>query len=129
LGAAATVVALAIASSVAVGQDDPAVKVEASKITIVTQVSSHGIRNEAIQLSRNVSYADLDLTTSSGAAQLESRIRDSADSICKQLMAGSPTTSSLADAADRQSCVNDAVEGALIKAKHVIASAKSGRRG
>jgi UrcA family protein len=130
--AAATAIAFATSSAVAMGQDgqdSPAVRIEAAKVTTVTLGYSHGIRSEAIQLSSKVSYADLNLTTPSGAAQLESRIRDTASSICKQLMDVSPATAALAEGVDRQDCMNGAVKEAMIKAKQVIASAAANRRG
>jgi UrcA family protein len=133
LPAAMTAIALACASAVANGQESPSsqqVNIESGKIvTITPEHSRTGIRPQAIQLSNNVSYADLDLTSPSGAAQLENRIRDTANSVCRQLMEDSPPGNAIDQMLDQRTCVDAAVDGAMARAKQVIASAEAKRQG
>ena len=74
--------------------------------------------SEAQRLSAVVSYADLDLTTESGADTLKSRISTTARDLCMKLGETNATSDSLVP-----SCERDARENAWNQAKDVIASA------
>lgn len=121
-------VAVALAVTIAaMGQDKPTsqeVRISASKV--VTVRNGHprrGIRNETVQLTERVSYADLNLASSSGETMLEQRIRDTADAICAQLGVLFPTGSMRAEKMDRAACVKGAVDGAMAQARLATASA------
>ncbi len=131
LPAAITAVAFAISSAAAFAAESTAsqeVKIEAGKIvTVSLGHARNGMHPEAVQLSRNVSYADLDLATPSGAAELESRIRDTANSICKQL-ADVAAGNALEEARDQKACVDGATSSAMAQARRVIASAEGAKQ-
>ena len=125
LPVAATAALLALWGSTACGQEvKQEVKIEAGKmVTIKEGHSPTGIQTERVQLSRNVSFKDLDLTTPGGASELEQRIHDSADSVCKQLKEINPTNSAQNEELDHKTCVNGAVKSAMKQMKQAVASA------
>jgi UrcA family protein len=133
LPAAVTAVALALASAIASGEESSSkqeIRIESGKIVTVKQLNSRfGMQPEALQLTNRVSYADLDLSTPSGAAQLKSRIRDTASSVCKQLMDYSPSDTAIDAMLDQKNCVEDAIDGAMTQARQVIASAEAAKKG
>jgi len=105
------------------------VKIEAGKVVTVQEGHARtGIQTEKVQLSRNVSFKDLDLTTSGGATALEQRIRDTADSVCKQLKDINPTNSAQNEELDQKTCVNGAVKSAMTQMKQAIASAEEAKK-
>lgn len=89
--------------------------------------SPSGIQDQQEQLSENISYADLNLATSSGARELKSRARDAANSICQKL--GDDDQSNLgAGALEHQiQCVNGALNEAMPRIDRAIASAEQTR--
>jgi UrcA family protein len=82
--------------------------------------STIGAPIELAQLSRRVNFADLDLTTASGAAELTRRVRDTAREACDELDRQDPLDAS---AEDTFSCVREATNGAMEQEKAVIAAA------
>jgi UrcA family protein len=119
-------IALAMASAAAVAQPTaqaPDVNLEAAKVQQTTVGTSYdGIPIEQYRLDRAVNYADLDLTTASGAAELMRRVDVAAEDACQQV-----------DTADRvdmwdtddASCVNSATDGGLKQANTAIAAART----
>ena len=105
---------LAIAAGAAVAQPMEVVTVEAARATTVGQ-TMHGVPVDEVTIRSRVSYADLDLTTATGALELENRIRATAESSCKKLEVQFPAEGS-SDAA----CVKNAVEAAMQEARKVI---------
>ena len=105
---------LAIAASAAVAQPLEVVTVEAARATTVGQ-TMHGVPIDEITIRSRVSYADLDLTTASGALELENRIRATAESSCKKLDVKFP-----AEGSSEAACVKNAVEAAMQEARKVI---------
>lgn len=105
---------LAIAASAAVAQPLEVVTVEAARATTVGQ-TMHGVPIDEITIRSRVSYADLDLTTASGALELENRIRTTAESSCKKLDVKFP-----AEGSSEAACVKNAVEAAMHEARKVI---------
>ena len=106
-----------------------AVKVEAGKVVTVKRGHSRtGVQTEAVELSKNVSFADLDLTTPSGAAELRNRIHDTADSICKLLRDVGPPTSEANERQVRQACVEGAARTAMGQMRRMMASAEEAKR-
>jgi len=79
-----------------------------------------GIPIEELQLTRRVGYSDLDLASPSGAKELEKRIEQTAREACKQLDSLYPLEVWLTD---RETCVKQAIDGAMAQAKTAIAAA------
>ena len=119
-------IALAMASATAVAQQadqTPNAKIEAGKVQqIEVQDSYTGIPIEQLKVDRPVSYADLDLTTPSGAAELNKRVTEAAKRACEQLH-----TAYLIDPSDTDvtSCVRAATGGALKQANAAIVAART----
>jgi len=120
-----TALAFALTSAAAVAQD------KSSEVTIVAtqQVelaagrTNGGQRVEVAQLSRVVSYADLNIATHSGATELEKRINNAARAVCKKLEVLYPSGTS--HGLGSGSCVADATKDAMAKARVAIAAAES----
>lgn len=111
---ALTGVALAIAASATLAQPMEVVTVEAARATTVGQ-TMHGVPIDEVTIRSRVSYADLDLTTASGAQELENRIRATAESSCKKLDVKFP-----AEGSSEATCIKNAVEAAMQEARKVI---------
>ena len=107
-------VGLTIAASATMAQPLEVVTVEAARATTVGQ-TMHGVPIDEVTIRSRVSYADLDLTTATGALELENRIRATAESNCKKLEVQFPAEGS-SDAA----CVKNAVDAAMQEARKVI---------
>jgi UrcA family protein len=105
---------LAIAASTAVAQPLEVVTVEAARATTVGQ-TMHGVPIDEITIRSRVSYADLDLTTASGALELENRIRATAESSCRKIDVQFP-----AEGSSEAACIKNAVEAAMQEARRVI---------
>src|SRR5579864_5180539 len=88
---AAVALAMPGASTIAQQAANPEVKIEAARSVERVGTSATGAPIEIVQLTRHVSYADLDLTTHRGALELERRINDTARAACKQLDTLYPT--------------------------------------
>jgi UrcA family protein len=119
-------IALATASAAAVAQQTdqtPNAKIEAGKVQeTMVRVSYTGIPIDRVQVDLPVSYANLDLTTPSGAAELKRRVTEAANEVCKQVDEADPLD--LSDI-DDFSCVRAATDGALKQVKAVIVAART----
>jgi|SRR5258708_8369809 UrcA family protein len=119
--------ALAAVSAAAVAQQKdqpPEVKIQAGQVQKTTVGSSYtGIPIERLQVELPVSYANLDLSTVAGAAQLEKRVSETAKEACAQLDAADPIDMS---DSDNLSCVREATAGAMKQARAAIAAAANG---
>ena len=116
---------LATASAAAVAQQadqTPNVKIEAGKVQKTMVRFSYSIPIERLEVDRPVSYANLDLTTPSGAAELKRRVTEAANEACKRVDEADPID--LSDT-DDTSCVRTATDGALKQAKAVIVAART----
>ena len=114
-------IAFAAASTAAVAQQSnqaPDVKIEAGKVRQTeVQLSSGLTPIERVQVDRTVSYADLDLATTSGETELVRRVTEAAKEACEQVHSADPVDLSDMDDA---SCVRAAADGALKQAKAAI---------
>ncbi len=113
-------IALATASAAAVAQQSdqtPDVKIEAGKVQTMVRLSDSGAPIERIWVARKVSYADLDLTTTSGATELRRRVTEAAKEACEQVHTADPVDLSDMDDA---SCTKTATDAALKQAKAAI---------
>ncbi len=84
-------------------------------------VSESGAPIELIQLSRRVSYADLDLSSTQGAAVLDKRIEATARAACQQLKTLYPLEQW---DTDTSTCVADAVRDAKKQAEVALMEAR-----
>ncbi len=97
-------------------------------IVIVTQSAQRigpSARDQIVSLTRHVSYADLDLSTYSGAKQLEGRVNEAANSLCDELERRSAL---LHNSAERMTCVKGAVADGMEHAHAAIAAAEKRTR-
>jgi UrcA family protein len=107
-----------MASAAAVAQDQaPELKTEDGKVQTMVRLSETGTPIERFWVDRKVSYADLDLTTASGAAELMKRVSEAAKEACEQVRTADPLVLSDMDGA---ACVRTATGGALKQAKAAI---------
>jgi UrcA family protein len=119
-------IAFAVVSAAAVAQQkDPAheIKVGTGKVQVTTIDSDDGIPTEQFKVERVASYADLDLSTPSGAAELKRRVTETAKTACKDMVNADPID--LADGEGNVSCVTSAADGAMAQVNAAIATAKS----
>jgi UrcA family protein len=113
-------IALAATSVSAIAQD----KGRAAGVTIQagevqeTAVGHSYIDIEELKVKRTVSYANLDLTTASGAAELRNRVMDAAKNTCEQIAAAD--LSSTKD----YSCIRRVTERGLDRANVAVAAAE-----
>jgi UrcA family protein len=84
--------------------------------------SDTGIPIVQYSFERPVSYANLDLSTASGAAELKKRVRETAREACDELSAADP----LDAPDDGGTCVRDATAGAMKQVTAAIAAVNSG---
>ncbi len=77
---------------------------------------------ELLSVSRAVSYADLNLSTRSGVAELESRSRTTARQVCDELNARYPKTGSQYVYANTD-CVKQASDDAMVAIRQISAVA------
>jgi len=124
-----TAVAFAMTGGSAIAQQaqTPEVKIEAGRSVQRVGTSTIGAPIELVQLTRRVSYADLDLTTHRGKLDLERRINDTAKAACQQLDTLYPVGTTEGPGEQGRSCVKDAVHGAMVQAQASIAAAEKAK--
>jgi UrcA family protein len=91
------------------------VTVEAARTQKVAQ-THYGVPVREITIVSRVSYADLDLKTQQGAADLEKRIRAAATTSCKEMDVKFPV-----EGYGEADCIEHAVDGAMSEASKIIA--------
>ena len=109
---------LAIATGVAAAPQSDEVVVEIARPGLHRD-SSLGAPVNIITLTRRVSVSDLDLRSYSGWMQLETRVNETANTVCDQLHRRYHLSLS-----ERRSCVRDAVAGGIEQARAAIAAAE-----
>ena len=115
--------ALAAVSGAATAQEQAQssqIIIQGQPVQVTTVGRSYtGIPIVDYSFQRAVSYANLDLSTSSGAAELQKRVRETAKEACETLSAADPL-----DAPDDDgTCVRDASAGAMKQVTAAIAAA------
>jgi UrcA family protein len=121
-----TLALAAVSSGAVIAQE----KTQSSQIIIqgrpvqVTTVgrSDTGIPIVQYSFERAVSYATLNLSTSSGATELKKRVSETAREACEELQAADPLDAS----DDDGTCVREATAGAMKQVTAAIAAANSG---
>jgi UrcA family protein len=119
-------IAFAAASAGAIAQQkDPAheIKVDTGNVQVTTIDSDDGIPTERFKVERVASYADLDLSTPSGAAELKRRVTEAAKTACRDMVDADPID--LADGEGNVSCVTAATHRAMTQVNAAIATAES----
>jgi UrcA family protein len=110
---------IALASAVTAAEQLQEVTVQGSRMVkaVTGRSPTTGAPIESVTLSRPVSYSDLDLSTSKGAHELDSRVAAEAKALCDELDKLFPLTPP--DAA----CLKKATDGGMGLAKKLIAAA------
>lgn len=103
----------------------PEVTVTANKPVTKLGRDANGRPVEIVQLSRAVSYADLDLSTYTGATELQARIKTVAKAVCKELEDLYATSSEAG--LPSGSCVQEAINSATPQLKMAVAAAEKAR--
>ncbi|MDB6010094.1 MAG: hypothetical protein JWL65_2344 [Gammaproteobacteria bacterium] len=120
--------ALAAVSGAAIAQEkaqNSQITIQGKPVQVTTVGRSDGIPIVQYSFERAVSYANLDLSTSSGATELKNRVRETAREACDELSAADPL-----DAPDDDgTCVSEATAGAMKQVTAAIAAANSGNTG
>jgi UrcA family protein len=117
---------VAAASAMAVAQQADTtheITVRTGRVDVTPLASDDGIPTERFRIERVVSYANLDLSTSSGAAELNKRVRQAALDACKELVNADPID--LSDEDGRTTCVKQATEGAMTQVNAAITTART----
>lgn len=118
-------IAFAAASAAAVAQQkDHAleIKVDTAKAQVTTLDSDDGIPTEQFKVERVVSYANLDLSTAAGAAELKKRVSEAAHEACKELVDADPID--LADGNGNLTCIKETTDAAMEQVNAAIATAR-----
>ena len=103
-----------IVSGSVVAQGLPEVTIEAPHLVS----SGPPGRTSALTIVYKVSYADLNLATPAGAAELQKRVQDSADKACAQLVKLYPES-----VATQTRCAQEAAKSGMAQANKAIAAA------
>ena len=82
---------------------------------VVRTAVGSAVPMEEVIVQRRVSYADLDLATDTGVAELDKRIRDTAKAACDEIVVKAPASTS-----DDSACVKRAIDEAMAEAAKVI---------
>jgi len=111
---------LAITISPAIAQPMEEVVVSAPPVyqEITGRPSSTTGPSERITVTHYISYADLDLKTQAGVAELESRVKSSAKTVCEQLDKLYPLIR------PDQNCVRKAADGGMEQVHKAVAAAE-----
>ena len=114
-------IALALSGTAAVAQQSdqtPGVQIDEGKVQqTMAQLSEYGTPIERFWVDRKVSFADLDLATTAGSAELMRRVTEAAKEACAQVRAADPVD--LSDM-DDTSCIRTATDRALKQVNAVI---------
>jgi UrcA family protein len=109
-------VAATIVGGIAVADDIVAITVETSRQLAVTQGMDNSTK---VSLSHPVSAKGLDLTTSAGASDLEMRVKDAAEAVCREIGKLYPDSTPTAE-----ECAKNASARAMHRVHEMIAEAK-----
>lgn len=103
-------------------QSEEEVVVETTRPATVVGRSLTGTPVEVTTVTRKVRYADLDLTTHTGAKELAKRVNDTAKIVCRQLDKIYPAT-----VAEGPACIRKASRDGMVQASAAIDSAVHAR--
>jgi UrcA family protein len=119
-------VGVSLAGAATAAQQLEEITIEGSRITkeVVGRSSSTGAPIELVTLARHASYSDLDLSTHSGALELQKRVELTAKAACKELDQLFPFSVS---SSGTRSCMDKAVNSAKAQVQAAIKSAEEAR--
>ena len=91
---------------------------------VVKKTSTGMTKNRVttVTMSRQVSFKDLDLSTAEGKAALESRVKETAANVCKELDRRYPSQSVDED----KNCIQEAIDEAMVSVRGVEKAASVG---
>lgn len=123
---------LAISSDSANAQqasDESAAKVIEEVVAVEAPIKRErarpgGMTVEVIELKRQVSFADLDLSKHSDVAELEERIETTAKDSCEKLEEMYPLSRNPSRAANIRRCTKDAIAGSAEELQAAVAAAQ-----
>jgi UrcA family protein len=78
-----------------------------------------------VSVDYKVKYADLDLSTHSGAVELQNRVKEAATEACKQLAVLYPSST---EGVGKDSCIEAAKTKAMAQANQAIAAAEKSKK-
>jgi UrcA family protein len=111
-----------LASQGLMAQAMEVVTVEAIR-EIVVGKSPIGAPIKEMTIRSRVSYADLDLTTAAGVETLTRRVKDTANSSCKEIKIDVPVDGWTVDR-----CIKEAVEDAMVQVNKAVGEAKAAKK-
>jgi UrcA family protein len=123
---ATVALAFALSSGAVLAQNSGSqeVQIRGTPVLVTTDCDPRtGIENQKLQLSRNISYADLNLASPAGEEELKARVRDAANTICERLGQADPDPTASAQQQDRTNCVNNAVDDAMTQVRRAQTAA------
>jgi UrcA family protein len=123
---ATVALAFALSSGAVLAQNSGSqeVQIRGTPVLVTTDRDPRtGIENQKLQLSRNISYADLNLASPAGKEELKARVRDAANTICERLGQADPDPTASAQQQDRTNCVNNAVDDAMTQVRRAQTAA------
>jgi UrcA family protein len=123
---ATVALAFALSSGAVLAQNSGSqeVQIRGTPVLVTTDRDPRtGIENQKLQLSRNISYADLNLASPAGEEELKARVRDAANTICERLGQADPDPTASAQQQDRTNCVNNAVDDAMTQVRRAQTAA------
>ena len=124
---ATVALAFALSSGAVLAQNSGSQEVRIRGVpTLVTteRDSVTGITNQKLQLSQNISYADLNLASPAGRDALKARVRDAANSVCERLGQADPDPTASAQQEDQTNCVNNAIDDAMTQVRRAQAASE-----
>jgi UrcA family protein len=123
---AAVAFLLAITSPTFAADQLPEITVEGGRVTtaVIDRASGRAAPKERVTLTRHVNYADLDVSTHSGAIELKKRIDATAKATCDELHSLFPFQTG-SDSA--RSCANKAAKASMVQAQAAIDNAEKAR--
>ena len=121
---ATVALAFALSGAAVFAQDSSSqeVKIQSTPVVTTDGYSRTGIQDQRMQLSRNISFADLNIATPAGADELKARVRDAANMICERLGNADPDSTAIAQQEDQNNCVNGAVDDAMTQVRRAMAA-------
>lgn len=122
---ATVALAFALTSGLVWAQNSGSQETQTPVVVTIDHDLRTGIANQELQLSQNISYADLNLASPAGRDALETRVRDAANSVCERLSQADrdPAASASARQEDETNCVNNAIDDAMTQVRRAQAAA------
>jgi len=103
----------------ALADTTPEISVQASRVVKKDAGTTYnGIPLKSISLSYEVSYTGLDLSSVAGAAELERRVNNAADAVCKEVGRQYPDSTP-----SNEDCAKQSANRAMVKVHQLVSAA------